>query len=95
MKILQEFHVRTLHELKILWTKKVGNSYKVYMLHNPFSGKQEVIHYVQGVSEAFKLFFDDVLMLIIAVKTNCCARAFINSNQDNLTAWSKVHDWHR
>ena len=60
----------------------------------PFSGNWEVIHHVQGVSEAFKLFFDDALMSQIANERNCYAREFINSKQDNLPLWSRVHDWH-
>ena len=59
----------------------------------PFSGNREVMQLVQGVSEEFKFFFDDALMLQIANKTNSYARAFINSKQDNLPPRSRVHEW--
>ena len=52
--------------------KKVDDSYKGSKI--PFSGNREAIHRVQGVSEAFKLFFDDALKSQIANKTNRYAR---------------------
>ena len=60
----------------------------------PFSSNREVIHHIQGVSEAFKFFFDDALMSQIANETHRYARAFINSKQDKLSLQSRVHDWH-
>ena len=77
---------------KHLGLEKSGYSYKGSKI--PFSGNREVIHHIQGVLEAFKLFFDDALMSQITNETNRYGREFINSKQDNLPPRSRVHDWH-
>lgn len=55
--------------------------------------KKGPLNDVGSASEAFKFFFEEALLQIIVEETNRYANQFINSNQDHLKPWSRVHQW--